>query len=107
LQVFQLKSQNLAGAQAIEKHQADQREIAIGTETLPEHCHFLRRKGHDDPAILLQAEAQGDGAAGSANPERGSLGIAVLEVNGASGNLSAGVEAVAATHHLQAMVHGC
>ncbi len=71
LQVFHLKSQHLARTQTIEEHQADESQIAIGAETLPELRNFFRREWHDDPSILFEAEAPGDGGVAPAVAERG------------------------------------
>src|SRR5208282_1700658 len=106
LQVFQLKSQDLAGTQTIEEHQAHESQIAIGAETLPELRDFFRREWHDDPPILFEAKAPGDGGAGSAVAERGPLGIAALEMHFAGRNFLSGVEAIAAAHCTEAMIHG-
>jgi hypothetical protein len=57
-----------------EEHQAHESQIAISTETLPELRDFFRRERHDDPPILFEAEALGDGGAGPAVAERGPLG---------------------------------
>jgi hypothetical protein len=106
LQVSQLKSQDLAGAQTIEEHQAHESQIAIGAETLPELRDFFRREWHDDPPILFEAEAPGDGGAGPTVAERGPLGIAALEMHFAGRNFLSGVEAKAAAHCTEAMIHG-
>jgi hypothetical protein len=105
LQVFHLKSQHLARTQTIEEHQADESQIAIGAETLPELRNFFRREWHDDPSILFEAEALGDGGAGPAIAERGPLGIAALEMHFAGRNFLSGVEAIAAAHCTEAMIH--
>jgi hypothetical protein len=93
-------------AQTIEEHQAHESQIAISTETLPELRDFFRRERHDDPPILFEAEALGDGGAEPAIAERGPLGIAALEMHFASGNSLPRVEAIAAAHCAQAMIHG-
>jgi len=71
LQVFHLKSQHLATTQTIEEHQADESQIAIGAEALPELRNFFRREWHDDRSNLFEAEAPGDGGVAPAVAERG------------------------------------
>lgn len=84
LQVFELESQDLAGAQAIEKHQPDQCEITEGGEALPELGDFLGRERHDDPPLLFEPEPLGDDAVRPTVAERGAFGIAALEMGLAS-----------------------
>src|SRR6516164_4686398 len=106
LWVFELQSQDLTGAQAVEEQQADEREIAVGAEALPELGDFFGRERHDDSPILFEAEAYSDDAAGQAVAERRSLGIAALEMLFAGGNLLTGMKAIAAVHRGQTMIHG-
>src|SRR5215831_7791712 len=106
LQVFQFQGQDLTGAQAVEEHQADEGEITVGAETLPELGDFFGRERHDDSPILFEAEAYSDDAAGPAVAERRSLGIATLETLFAGGNLLTGMKAIAAVHRAQTMIHG-
>ena len=105
LQVFELQSQDLAGAQAIEEHQSDQCEITEGAEALPEFGNVLGRKRHDDPPLLFEPETPGDGVARPAVTERGSLSIAALEMHCADRDLPPSVEAITAPHRTQAMIH--
>jgi hypothetical protein len=58
------------------------------------------------PPLLFEAEASGDGGARPTVAERGSLGITALEMHCAGGNLLPGVEAIAAAHGPQGMIHG-
>src|SRR6516165_1611036 len=106
LHIFQFQCQDLAGTQTIKEHQADQPEIAISTEALPELGDFFSREGHDDATILFETQALGDGTAGSAIAEQGAFGIAALEVHLGGGNLLPSVKAIAATQCAQAMIHG-
>src|SRR5215831_10958441 len=105
LQVFQLESQDLTGAQAVEEHQAHESQIAIGAEALPELRDFLGRERHDHPPILFEAKYPGDGGARPAVAERRSFGIAALEMHLAGGNFLTGVEAIATAHCAQPMIH--
>ena len=98
LQVFQLNHQDLTRAQTIEEHQAYESQIAIGAEASPELADFFGRERHDDSPILFKAEAPGYGRARPAVAERGSAGIAALEMRLAGGNLLPGVEAIATAH---------
>ena len=47
-EILQPQSQDFAGAQAIEQHQAHQGQIAKGAKAVPELGDFLGREGHDD-----------------------------------------------------------
>ena len=47
-EIPQLESQDFAGAQAIEQHQAHQGQVAKGAKAAPELGDFLCREGHDD-----------------------------------------------------------
>src|SRR5258708_19935438 len=95
LHVFRLESQNLAGAQAVEEHQAHKSQITIGAEALPELRDFFRRQRHDDPPILFEAETPGDGQAGPAVAERGSFWITALEMHFSTGYLFPALSAIA------------
>ena len=106
LHVFQFQGQDLAGAQAVEEHQPDQCEIAIGAEALPKLGDFFGRERHDHRPILFEAEAPGDGGAKPTVAEWGSSGIAALEMHLAGGNFLPGVKAIAAAHCAQPMIHG-
>ena len=106
LQVFELQSQDLAGAQAIEEHQPDQCEITEGAEALPEFSDLFGRKRHDDSPLLFEAEAPSDAVARPAIAERGSLSIAALEMHLAGRKLLPSMEAITAAHCAQAMIHG-
>src|SRR6516162_8870529 len=81
-----------------EEHQAYESQIAIGAEASPELADFFGRERHDDSPILFKAEAPGYGRARPAVAERGSAGIAALEMRLAGGNLLPGVEAIATAH---------
>src|SRR5215469_14076430 len=106
LHVFQVQGQNLARAQADEEHQPDQSKIAIGVKASPELGDFFGREWHDDSPLLFEPETPGDGGARPTVAERRSSGVAALEMHLAGGNFLSGVEAVAAAHGAQAMIHG-
>jgi len=55
---------------------------------------------------LFEAEAPGDGGTRPAVPERRPSGIAALEMHFAGRNFLSGVEAIAAAHCPEAMIHG-
>ena len=50
VQIFQLQPQHFAGAQAIQQHEARQREVAEGAETGPKLGHLFRRKRYNHAA---------------------------------------------------------
>jgi hypothetical protein len=52
LEILELKSQDFAGTQPIEQHQADQGEIAKGAEAAPELGDLVSRERHNDAAGL-------------------------------------------------------
>ena len=106
LQVLQVQGQDLTRAQAVEEHQPDQCEIAVGAEALPELGDFFGGERHDDPPLLFEAKSPSDGGARPAVAEGGSSGVATLEMHLAGGNLLTGMEAIAAAHRTQAMIHG-
>src|SRR6516164_9057100 len=95
LQVLQFQGQDLTRAQAVEEHQPDQCEIAVGAEALPELGDFFGGERHDDPPLLFEAKSPSDGGARPAVAEGGSSGVATLEMHLAGGNLLTGMEAIA------------
>ena len=101
-----MKSQDLAGTQAIEQHQANHCKIAEGAEAVPERGHFVRDERNHNAAWLAQAQAMGHRAARAAIAGRGPLGVGLLKMRLASRDLAALVEAVQATHGNQPVIHG-
>jgi len=53
MEIVKLESQDLAGTQTIEQHQAHQGEIAKGVKAAPECSDVVRGEGHDHAPRLL------------------------------------------------------
>src|SRR6266568_1942545 len=100
--VFQLDSQGLLRAQAIEEHQSNEAEIARGVEAAPKPRDLVRRERHGQVAWPFQSET-GGGSPGTTIAE-GAAGQTCGAESGARGDFAAVMEAVQAAEYAQAVI---
>jgi hypothetical protein len=101
-----LQRQDFARTQAVEPHEAHDREIAEGAETGPKPGDLLSRQRLDNAPRLLEAETEGDIAVGTTVADRAASRIGALEMRLAAGDILSEVESIQATNHSQAMISG-
>ena len=94
LETFEVEIEDLTGAEAIQQHQGDQREIPKGAKAVPELGNFVGGERHNHPPWLPEPETGGKDAMGPSVTERRSREVRVLGVARPCGQRMARMETI-------------